>query len=241
MAPPVKTERFEMRLDESVLERVDEWRARQADLPSRAESMRRLIDTALDTTRDTRIHFDNGSRLIAMMLCEIHKHMNIDTYNAEFIEAAIADGHLWALRWEYPMLFHGEEDNESEVREVAGILDLWRLVEDSYRRFAKKERDLIDDSIVEFNRPPQFRGFDGNYESTQYGITAFIIEKMGRYSEFKGRDLNSHMPMLDEYRPMVAALELIKRDGGLSILGRGLTPSQLIQVVNAARSPAELS
>ena len=32
-----KSERFEMRLDLGTLERVDAWRMRQADLPSRAE------------------------------------------------------------------------------------------------------------------------------------------------------------------------------------------------------------
>ena len=233
---PAKTERFEMRLDEKVLERVDVWRARQPDLPSRAESMRRLIDIGLDPTSDKPIRFDNGTRLIAMMVCEIHKHLNIDSYNAEFIEAAIADGHLWALRWEYPMLFHGEEDDEADVREVAEILDLWRLVEDSYRGLPKKEKEFVDECV---GGPPRFRGFDGNHESTQYSIAIFIIEKMGRYAEFHGRDLNSHVPMLDEYRPMVAALESIKRDGALSILGRGLASGHLIQIINAPRLPAE--
>ena len=35
----LKTERFEMRLDSRTLERVDAWRARQSDLPSRAEAV----------------------------------------------------------------------------------------------------------------------------------------------------------------------------------------------------------
>jgi uncharacterized protein len=45
MAP--KTERFEMRLDVEMLQRIDEWRRRQNDIPSRAETIRRLIEIAL--------------------------------------------------------------------------------------------------------------------------------------------------------------------------------------------------
>ncbi len=45
MAP--KTERFEMRMDPETLARVDEWRRKQPDLPSRAEAMRRLVDLGL--------------------------------------------------------------------------------------------------------------------------------------------------------------------------------------------------
>lgn len=42
-----KTERFEMRLDEDAIKRIDDWRRSQPDLPSRAEAIRRLVDQAL--------------------------------------------------------------------------------------------------------------------------------------------------------------------------------------------------
>ena len=42
-----KTERFEMRMDPETLSRIDEWRRKQADLPSRAEAMRRLVELGL--------------------------------------------------------------------------------------------------------------------------------------------------------------------------------------------------
>jgi metal-responsive CopG/Arc/MetJ family transcriptional regulator len=44
---PPKTERFEMRLDLEMIERIDNWRRQQSDLPTRAEAIRRLIETAL--------------------------------------------------------------------------------------------------------------------------------------------------------------------------------------------------
>jgi hypothetical protein len=40
---------FQMRLSNEFLERLDEWRRRQPDLPSRAESIRRLTTAMLQT------------------------------------------------------------------------------------------------------------------------------------------------------------------------------------------------
>jgi hypothetical protein len=42
-----KTERFELRFDLESLASIDEWRRLQPDLPSRAEAIRRLVDSAL--------------------------------------------------------------------------------------------------------------------------------------------------------------------------------------------------
>lgn len=47
----VKTERFEMRLDAEFLDRIDEWRRRQPDIPPRAEAFRRLIERGLQAEK----------------------------------------------------------------------------------------------------------------------------------------------------------------------------------------------
>lgn len=43
----VKIDRFEMRVDEDFLSSIDGWRRLQDDLPTRAESVRRLVGRAL--------------------------------------------------------------------------------------------------------------------------------------------------------------------------------------------------
>lgn len=43
-----KSSRFEMVTPAGWLERIDEWRRLQTDLPSRAEAIRRLVKEALD-------------------------------------------------------------------------------------------------------------------------------------------------------------------------------------------------
>jgi hypothetical protein len=39
---------FQMRASEEFLRRIDDWRREQPDLPSRAESIRRLVEIALN-------------------------------------------------------------------------------------------------------------------------------------------------------------------------------------------------
>ncbi len=93
-----KTERFEMRLDPGTLEKVDDWRSRQADLPSRAEAVRRLMETALSAAESRPLRFSDGEKLITLMLCELYKHLKIDgEIDPAFVEAAFYHGHFWSL------------------------------------------------------------------------------------------------------------------------------------------------
>lgn len=52
----MKTRRFEMRMDPDTIARVDEWRTKQHDVPTRAEAIRRLVGIALvlNTTEEPR-------------------------------------------------------------------------------------------------------------------------------------------------------------------------------------------
>jgi uncharacterized protein len=49
---PIKSERFEMRLDPAAVERIDAWRREQPDLPSRTEAIRRLVELGLGAKRE---------------------------------------------------------------------------------------------------------------------------------------------------------------------------------------------
>jgi len=42
---------FQMRATDEFLRRIDDWRREQPDIPSRAESIRRLVETALGPER----------------------------------------------------------------------------------------------------------------------------------------------------------------------------------------------
>src|SRR5688500_4704769 len=99
----VKSERFEMRLDEDVLERVDRWRGEQDDVPSRAEAMRRLIELGMaESSGPKPIRLTDGEKLLAMMMADLYRHLDVDTetgIDPEFVSEVITGGHYWALDW----------------------------------------------------------------------------------------------------------------------------------------------
>jgi hypothetical protein len=45
--------RFEMKVAEELLGRVDQWRGGQSDVPNRSEAIRRLIEAGLNTTEES--------------------------------------------------------------------------------------------------------------------------------------------------------------------------------------------
>lgn len=46
----IKSERVELRLDSQVFDRIDEWRAKEADIPNRSEAIRRLVQKGLSAS-----------------------------------------------------------------------------------------------------------------------------------------------------------------------------------------------
>ena len=67
----MKTERFEMRFDPETLDQVDTWRRGQADLPSRAEALRRLVGVGLAMTGCGEVRLSAGEKLILMILRDL--------------------------------------------------------------------------------------------------------------------------------------------------------------------------
>ena len=50
-----KNERFELRLDSEILERIDKWRGGRPDLPSRSEAVRQLVEAGLGRPEDKQL------------------------------------------------------------------------------------------------------------------------------------------------------------------------------------------
>ena len=219
-----KTERFEMRLDEEMLVRVDKWRANQDDVPSRAEAMRRLIELGLVRTAGETVKFSDGEKLIVMMMGDIYKNLKVKSeIDLEFISEVIYGGHYWAPKWEWQHLFHDYEDNPNDVRFVCDVLDMWSFIEEGYEKLSVEDRVQLDKEVGYV----QFIGFDGNNESSHLGITRFFIEKMNRFSRFKGRELNSHCPVVVRYKRMFEIFEPMRK----SLVGIRLSANQIAQIL----------
>ncbi|MGE0565870.1 MAG: YfbU family protein [Pseudolabrys sp.] len=231
-----KTERFEMRFDQATLETVDAWRARQGDFPSRAEAMRRLIDIGLAASSSPReIAISDGEKLILSLLSDVHKQLKISNGDGDpdFVLKAICGGHYWGLGWKYHGLLHGDRDNQHVVSEVVDVLDMWSFIESGYDKLSRKDKARIEAEAEPFGRHVRFRGFDGNNETEYMGVARFLIDDLERFSSFKDRELNSHMPSVETYRRMLRVFEPIRRN----LVGRELGAPEIIALLNAMMHP----
>ncbi len=227
-----KTERFELRLDPSILERVDAWRGDQFDLPSRAEAVRRLIEEGLSSRSEKNFVLNNQEKLIVWLLTEVLKNQKgyEDQKTVDLIQEAIYGGHFWALPWTLTGVLHDHVDSRGALSLVLDVLDMWWFIESASSKFTRAEKARLVSEVGEWAKEPKFFGFDGNNEGEYMSIALFLVEKMNRFQEFKGRSFNSHHPTLAHYRKMVALFEGMRASLGV---GHGLTVDQVIALLKA--------
>jgi hypothetical protein len=224
----MKTERFEMRLDQGVLDRVDAWRSRQGDLPSRAEAIRRLIEDGLGEPDPKVFRPTNPEKLMMWMLSEIMKRQkNYEKDTVDLIQEAIYGGHFWALDWQLSGIMHNHVDRKEAVTLVVDTLDMWSFIERAYENFSAADKQRIVTEVGPLGKNPKFDGFDGNNESEYMSIARFLVEKMGRFESFKGGNLNSHLPVVTRYRAMTAAFEPMHT----KLAGRELSVTEVIELL----------
>ena len=110
------------------------------------------------------------------------------------------------------MLFGGQIEKPEGVSEVVDILDMWSAIESYYQRLLPEDKELVKTEARPFGGVVQFPGFDGNdeVEGKYMGITECLVNDLRRFSNFKGRDFNSHHPMLDTYRAMLTVFQPLR-------------------------------
>lgn len=220
-----------MRLDQGVLDKLDGWRGRQYDMPSRAEAMRRLLEAGLSASAPKkRMRFSDGEKLILWMLGDLYKALKIKgEIDSSFVTSALAGGHHWALEWQYGSIFPDHEDDAQTVSEVVDILDMWSFIETAYGKLSNADKEHLKAEAEPFGDAVEFVGFDGNNESDHLSVARFLIEEMDRFATFKGRGLNSHSHSLARHRRMLAVFGPMRRN----LIGAGLVRSQLIEILKA--------
>ena len=197
-----KTERFELRLDRETLDQIDNWRAsRPVPLP-RAEAVRQLASIGLALSGEKEVKLSSGEKIILMMFRDLYKHleMNNTDIDPEFVAETIWGGHYWGLGERLPGLLHGYVDNPHSVSEVIEVLTMWYFIESGYESFGESDKQQVE---LECGGYAVFPGFDGNSENEHLDIANYLIKNLERFTNFLGRDLNSHMPRVDVYRRML--------------------------------------
>jgi uncharacterized protein len=153
----------------------------------------------------------NAEKLILIMLSEIHEKLNIENgIDPKFVQSAIYSGNTWGLEWHYSGIFQNSGETPPIVAEVQDILEMWEMLEGSYEKLSPEDKKRVEVEAEPYGKNVQFRGFDGNSEGDYISVARFLVNDLGSFSTFGGRDLNSHVPSMSDYRRMVAVLALLR-------------------------------
>lgn len=158
-----------------------------------------------------------ADKLIILMLSEIYDHLGVQgETDTDFLRSAIFGGHNWALDWRLPGITQTETAPPAVVSETVNLLEMYDMLERSFDALGPEDRADIEAWTIEF------RGFDGNNETTHMSVAQFLVEKMDRFARFAGREFNSHAPslgmagrMFEVYEPLRAGVGL-RRDPRLN-------------------------
>lgn len=145
----------------------------------------------------------DGERLIALMLADLMIHMKVEgELDPKLLKSLLINKDDWAIAHEYTSLAEGEGPSDEVVSETINILWMWGIIEHSVDQLSGNDAAEAKGWLYS-----KFRGFDGNNDP-HFGVAATLINKLGRFEEFAGRDLNSHsQASLPHYRDMFAKFQ----------------------------------
>lgn len=155
----------------------------------------------------------DGEKLILLMLTELYDNLKVESeIEPDFIRSAIFSNNEWSIPWKYPGISFEEHNTPEIVNEVLDILEMWSVIEHCFNNLPNNDKKYIEKVAAPLGKDPKFPGFDGNNEADYLGTASFLINKLDRFEEFKGRSLNSHCPSIDSYKRMLSVFEPIKED-----------------------------
>lgn len=169
------------------------------------------------------------------MLSEIYQKLGIGKDGAseidpDFIQSAIATENTWGIPWKYHGLITNTDGTPPEVSEVVNFLDMWSFIEEGFEVLGPADIEELEQKAQPWGKNARFRGFDGNNETEHMSIMRFLTRDLERFSRFKDRDINSHMPTVGIYRRMYGVFEPIRR----TLAERKLSLYELIDILKAA-------
>jgi uncharacterized protein YfbU (UPF0304 family) len=173
-----------------------------------------------------------AQKLILQMLCDLYKKLDIDgEIDHKFVASALHSDQLWAFEWQYQFL--QDPDNSSNppvVKETVDILDMWSFLEHAFEQLDEAGKERVQAGAGLSRREVRFPGFDANHED-HFGVASFLIQDMGRFSEFSKHSLNSHSQSVPGYLRMLTVFEQMRPTIDMG----EMSPDQIIGVLKARR------
>lgn len=170
--------------------------------------------------------FSDGEKIIMLMLSDLYEKLGIQgEIDHRLLKSSIIGGHSWAIDWHYGAAFPEDDDYEN-VKFVADVLDMWSFIESHFRALPVEQQRSVQEQVGEYRT--RFAGFDGNNETEFFGIARFLVRDLGRFTNFSGHELDSHMPTVGRYREMLRKFTPLRPELG----DRKLTSEELITILS---------
>jgi uncharacterized protein len=176
------------------------------------------------------MNLSEGERLILVMLCDIHKALNLkSTIDPDTLKLSILDAGKNGAAVNGGA---GEQRDRAAVEgEVSDILDMWSAIERGYKHLSVDQKREVEIGAGPLGRGVRFSGFDAESEIAYRDIAQALIEEAGQFDRFQGRSLDAHMPALAGYRRMLRLYGPIRSVSG----DRRLDVQQIIALANAEK------
>jgi uncharacterized protein len=174
----------------------------------------------------------DAEKLMLAMVAEMHQAAGIrNGINAKLIQEALWSGNDWAIGWDVQLPWSDKPPTPAYVKHVVDVLDMWTFIEEGFAALPAVEVQRVLDE-TKSTLAPTFPGFDGNNEPDEYSAARILIDKLGKFSRFAGRNLNSHHDTVAGSNRRLAVFEPIRAGLGNRHPVR-MTADEIIEVVNS--------
>lgn len=171
----------------------------------------------------------DAEKLILLMLSDLHEAAGLDKMNINFLRSAIITDNTWAINWEMPDLGLDLSDTPQDAIDVVNFMHMWGVLEDTWNNISENKKENILEK-VKIGKNVRFPGFHSSAELKLYRIARLFVDDMGRFERYKGRDLNSHVPMREQYEKMYSNYQQIV---GPENYSPNLTPENFVEIFTA--------
>jgi uncharacterized protein len=178
------------------------------------------------------MNLSEGERLILVMLCDIHKALNLKgVIDPDALKPLILEAEQNGLVRASNGASGEHRDRTAVATEVSEILDMWSAIERGYKHLSAEEKRNVEAEAGPLGRGVRFSGFDAEREVEYRNAAHHLIEVTGLFERFQGRNLEAHMPALAGYRRMLRVYAPMRSVRG----DRRLGVRQIIALANAEK------
>lgn len=152
-------------------------------------------------------------KLIILLLCDAIEKKEAGSYiDPKVIRRALEGRMSWGIEWKFAALVSPDIPEETG-EEVRSLLEMWSHLTAAYNELAVGEQKRAREASP-FDSGVTFPGFDHNNHSDHLAAMRFIVEDLGQWQEFQGRDTDTHsQTTLFLLRGMFETFKRLRRAG----------------------------